>query len=213
MIGNLSVWAGMLVVAMVLLLQRAHATFAQSRFLWYGISLSDVKLLAMWKQETFHPLYYIWESSWSQEALLPMLGLIVALVLAIQSRYCRPLRFLAIIHLAACLILVFTLPNTQFRYIHHMVPLLILLVSAAIMCLTCGLARVARQGGMPGSWQAYAWGMRALAAVVLVALGSGMTLQPRDSGPVSGRGDDPGTVQVPQHGRSGRIRARPHAPG
>src|SRR5262249_8160606 len=50
-LANGSVWLALVVVLMAILLQYSHATLVQSRFLWYGISLSDVKLMAMWKHQ------------------------------------------------------------------------------------------------------------------------------------------------------------------
>src|SRR5262249_46485913 len=77
-----AVWVGMVVVGVVVLLQRGHATLAQTQFLWYGMSLSDVRLIPMWRHQGFQPWYYLWESSWNQDALLPLLGLLGAGLLA-----------------------------------------------------------------------------------------------------------------------------------
>src|SRR5258708_19157106 len=71
-----------------------------------------------------------------------------ATLLALRSRNRRPLQFLLAIHITTCLVMTFTLPNPQFRYVHHLIPLFALLdrkstrlnsshqiISYAVFCL------------------------------------------------------------------------------
>jgi len=72
-----AVWAAMVLVVLVIVIQASHVILQQTQFLWYGISLSDVKLIPMWRYPipgVFQPWYYIWQSSWTQDALLPLLA-------------------------------------------------------------------------------------------------------------------------------------------
>jgi hypothetical protein len=180
MLGAPAVWAAMLVVGLVVMAQTSHVVLQHTQFLWYGVSLSDVKLIPMWRYPNpgvFQPWFYIWQASWNQDALLPLLGLAGALVVATGTTFRRPVRFLLIIHLATCLVMAFLLPNAQWRYIHHLVPLPILLTAAALVVGARALARWARTSGVPAAWHDYANGVVLLVVITLTALGSGMTVE------------------------------------
>jgi hypothetical protein len=69
------------------------------------------------------------------------------------------------------------LPALAWRYIHHMVPLAILLASAAVVALARGLARLAGPPAAPRAWRAYAGAVGTLLTLVVVALGCGMTIE------------------------------------
>src|SRR5581483_6762241 len=97
------VWLAMGSVGLVVAAQYSHAVLQQTKFLWYGTSLSDVSLRPMWQYPTFKPWYYVWETSWNQDALLPMLGLAAALGLAVRHPLRERFRFLLVIHVGACL--------------------------------------------------------------------------------------------------------------
>jgi hypothetical protein len=171
------VWLAMAVVLLGVVLQYDHRILQQTRLLVYGTGLTDLRLVPMWRYGIYRPLYYVWEASWNQDTLWALAGLLGALLLAVRDRWRRPLRFLLLIHLATCLITAALLPVTVWRYIHHLVPLSILLASAALVRGAEYLVRLARQPGLPAAGHAYAVGVASLVVISLVVLGSGQTLQ------------------------------------
>jgi hypothetical protein len=171
------VWLALAVVLFGVVLQYDHRILQQTRLLVYGTGLTDLRLVPMWRYGIYHPLYYVWEASWNQDTLFPLVGLLGASLLAVRDRWRRPLRFLLLIHLATCLLTAALLPVTVWRYIHHLVPLAILLASAALVRGGEYLVRLARQPGLPAAGHAYAQGVAVLAVIVVVGLGSGQFLQ------------------------------------
>lgn len=174
-IGAGAVWLAMLTCASAILLQNAHLMRVQSQFLWCGISLSDVTLKAMWRLPIFQPWYYVWESSWNQDTFLPLLGLLGAALLTIRHPWRRQTRFLMLIYLGNCLVMVLLLPNTKWRYVYQAVPFLILLSAAALTALTRGLVNLVRRGGRVEQL-AYARAVALGTVATAVALGSGLTV-------------------------------------
>lgn len=177
-LGNLYVWGAMLAVLLVIVLQYSHLTLQQTQFIWYGTSLSDLSLRPMWRYQVYQPWVFLWEANWNRDALLPLLGLLGAGLLAIRSGLRRPIRFLLLIHVVTCLLMSLLLPSTSWRYIHHLIPLAILLSATAAATALRGLGRLAQAPGQAGAWGAsYARGVIASLAVLLVALGSGITVE------------------------------------
>jgi hypothetical protein len=175
-LGDWHVWAALGSAIAIALLQFSHRTLQQTQFLWYGTSISDLTLRAMWRFPTFQPWYYIKESTWNQDTLLPMLGLLGAGLLAIRHPFQRALRFLLIIHVGTCLLLAAVIPVQTWRYIHHQVPLAILLASAVLAAVARGLSKLAIQPPAPAAWQWYGRVVAGLTVGVLVLLASGMTV-------------------------------------
>jgi hypothetical protein len=170
-------WLAMATVLLAVVLQQIHLISVQTQFLWYGVSLSDVTLKAMWRLPTFQPFYYIWESSWNTDMLLPMMGLGGAVVLAIRHPFRRAVRFILLIYLGTCMTMVLILPNIQWRYIYQLTPLLILLASAVVGAMARALARLARRIDTPWAWRLQAAAIATACSVLVVALSSGVTVQ------------------------------------
>jgi hypothetical protein len=175
-----SVWQALAIAGIFVVLQRTYATFAQIQFLWYGVSLSDVKLMAMWEHQIFRPWFYIWQSVWSQDCLLPLLALLGAIVLAAYHPYRRQLRFLLIIHVGACMLMAFTLPNLAYRYSYHLIPPMILIAATTVWALTHGLCRWALRTGVGAWWSAYTAISGLAVAAVILAVGSGAIFEMRE---------------------------------
>jgi hypothetical protein len=173
LLANRSVWAAVIVVSLAILLQYCHSQLVKTQFLWYGTSLSDLTLKPMWRYPGAQPWYYVLESSWTQDAILPLLGLFGAGLLALRHPFRHGARFLLIVHLVTCLLMALTLPGLAWRYIHHLVPLPILFASAAAIALSRGICRLTRACPVP----AYGRVVAAVLVAVLFALGSGVTLQ------------------------------------
>lgn len=177
MLCDLQVWAAMLIVGMAVMLWFAYCWFEQSQGLLYGTGVATSKLRPMWKLQVFQLWFYVWQSSWNLDAFLPMLGLVAAMVLAIGHRYRRPLRFLILIHLGGAWSMSLLLPLITWRYVHHQIPLLILIGSVPVVALGRALVRLVRKGRVPLWWQLYARGVAGLLAVAIVALACGMTIK------------------------------------
>jgi hypothetical protein len=193
---NPSVYAGAIVVLSIVLLQMAHGALQQTQFLWYGTGFSDVKLDLMWRYPFFDPLYYIRAASWSEDFLLPMLGLAGAGILAIRHRLQRRVRVLLLIFLTPCLLMSGLLTVFAARYSYHLIPLFILLASAALTAGARGMVRVARAGPAP-SYHGYARAIGLLMVFVGIGLGSGMTVQLTELKSFLGSGARPGELRVP----------------
>jgi hypothetical protein len=131
----------------------------------------------MWRYPGLQPWYYVLESSWNQDAMLPVVGLFGAILLAVRHAWRRPLRFLLTIYLATCLIMSLTLPGLAWRYIHHLIPLMVLLASATLVVVAHRLRQLARQPGLPVLAPAYARVVTLGCAVAVIALASGLTIQ------------------------------------
>lgn len=174
LLADLHTWRGMLIVLLVIGLQYSHMTLQHTHFLWYGISHSDASLKLLWDYPVFQPWYYVWESSWNQDALLPVLGLVGAGLLALAHGQRRPLRLLLIIHLMTCFVMSSLLSALAWRYIHHLIPLTILLGSAACAAALRFLIQL-RACPTRARIQAAVTGVAA--SVVVVGLGSGMTIR------------------------------------
>jgi hypothetical protein len=174
------VWAAMAAVGMVVIIQLSNRTVQLTERVWYGSGASDVELGPMWRYPDFDPWYYVWEACWNQDTLLPMLGLLGSVLLAIRHGFRRPARFLLCILLTTCLIQALLLTLKESRYSYHLVPLPILLASATVVAGTRRLARLGWSPGQPSAWRAYSEGLAALAAAAFIALASGLTIETPD---------------------------------
>lgn len=176
-IGRPMVYVGLVAVALVVVLQLSHRDLQQTQSIWYGISASDASLRAMWPYAVYQPWFYIWEASWNQDALLPLLGLLAAGLLAVRSAWQEPLRFLLIIFLTICALTAAGLSLIAWRYSHHLTPLFILPVAAALVHLARQLLRWAAPADAPAMWQVYGRLVAGGLVAGLVVLSSGLTLQ------------------------------------
>jgi 4-amino-4-deoxy-L-arabinose transferase-like glycosyltransferase len=141
---NLSVWVAMLVVVLLFVAQYSFRALQQTQSLWYGISASDAMIAPMWPYPIYQPWFYIWESSWNQDALLPLLALLGAALLAVWHRHRRPLQYLLLIYLTLCIVMAALLTLFAWRYGNHLIPLLILPAAAVPSALFSGLVKLVR---------------------------------------------------------------------
>ena len=171
-----AVWIAAAAVGLVLVLQYSHVVLQQSQFLWYGTSLSDLRIRPMWDYPTFRPWFYIWESSWSLDALLPMTALVAAICLAARHPFRRPLRFLLLIHLTTCVFMASFVPAMAWRYTHHLVPLLVVIASAVLVAVARAVLRLVRRSAVGGTL-AYARTAAGLIVVAVIGIGSALDLR------------------------------------
>jgi hypothetical protein len=172
-----AVWAGMVVILIVLVLQSANRTLMQTERIRSHLGLSSIVIAPIWTYPHFDPWFYVKESSWNPDTLIPLVGLIIAGLLCLQHPYRKPLRFLFTIVLTTCLIMTALLAITTFRYANHLIPLRILMASAAFVAVARALLRSARVAAAPAAWQRYAVGVGGLFVLVMFLVGSGLTFE------------------------------------
>jgi hypothetical protein len=97
-----------------------------------------------------------------------------------------------------------TLPNTQFRYVYHLMPLLILLDAAALVALARSLASLARGPGVSPFESAYGRAVGTFVLAVLVAVGGGMTVELREMDRFRVEGISPNLFKYPDLGGPSR---------
>jgi 4-amino-4-deoxy-L-arabinose transferase-like glycosyltransferase len=181
LLSDPAVWAAMMVAAMGVGLQLCHRTLQQTQQLWYGISLSDTQLKPMWQYPNYDVLFYVWESSWNQDTFLPMLlGLGGGLLLSIRHAYRQGTRFLLLIFVPNCMLMASLLPNATWRYIHQVVPLLILLAAATIVALAHSLTILIRRVDVPVLWKGYGRAVQVAMVLTLIVLSGGLLIELRD---------------------------------
>lgn len=180
MLGDWGVYAGMVLIVIVILAQFTHRNYRQVERLWYGTGASDITLTPMWRYPDFDLWYYVREASWNRDALLPVLGLVAALAVAARGPFRRPARFLLVIFFATAFFQALFLPVKAPRYAYHLTPIAMLLWAAALVAATRALARLAGRPWSYGPASRFAgaaiWGT----AAVLVAAATGMTVQTAD---------------------------------
>jgi hypothetical protein len=176
--GSLAVWAALLLVLAVVVIQLSFRDLYLTQLLYYGTHAADVDFILMWPYPFFQPLGNVRAAGWSWYALIPLAGLAGAGVIALRHAFRRPARFLILIFLPTCLLLDTIMPVWWWRYSYYLSALLILLSAAALVAGFRGLIKLARQGGAPGPWRAYARGVAVVGAVALTVAGGGWAVQP-----------------------------------
>jgi hypothetical protein len=178
MLAAPGVYVGMLAILTVILVQMAHRNLRQVERLWYGTGASDITLTPMWRYPDFDLWYYVREASWNRDYLLPMTGLVVALLLTTRHVFQRPARFLAIIFLATAWIQSLLLPVKAPRYAYHLTPLLILLWSAGLVAVARWLNQLALPSG--DVVRRYGRIVVSVCGVAAIALACGLTVETTD---------------------------------
>ncbi len=176
MLRNLSVWAALLVVMMVIVLQMAHGDLQATQFLMIGTGWSDAGLKPMWRYPFFNILFYVWGAFWNRDALIPILGLLGAGMLTIRHGFRRHVRLLMLIIFTTCFLMACLMSLITQRYTYHLIPLVILLSSATTVAVRGAWSNwhgrvVCQDGG--GIMR----GVAVLMTVTIVVLGSGITVQ------------------------------------
>jgi hypothetical protein len=179
-LGAPAVYAGMLLILVVIIGQISHRTLRQYERLWYGTGASDITLTPMWRYPDFSLWYYIHEASWNRDYLLPIIGLIAGLALALMHPYRRQARFLLFIFLITAWIQALGLPVKAPRYAYHLTPILILLASAALVAALRALINLGRQAWVTrdtSRWRICFGAGGWACAIAVIALASGITIQ------------------------------------
>jgi hypothetical protein len=178
--GDPAVWGSLFFALLVILLQLFNRALDQTQFIWYGISLSDTSLKPMWRYPNWEAFYFMWESSWNRDAFLPFVGIVGGAILSIRHAYRESIRCVLIVYVANAVLLAALLPNETYRYIHQLIPFVILLFSVTLVVTAHRVAKLARELDVPVFWRNYGRGVQVATIVALIALGSGLLVELRD---------------------------------
>jgi hypothetical protein len=175
-----AIWIALAMVLSVVLFQAANQFFQQVKYLIVGTGWGDMKPRAMWKYTFFKPWRFAWQASLSTDTLLPLLGVVGAMLMTFRHRWRHPLRLILLCFLMSSLLLALLLPMIETYYSYFLIPLVILLGSAALIAGMDRLIRWSALRGLPGGVAAYARCVYGLCCLIAVALGSGMLIDMRD---------------------------------
>jgi len=176
-----AVWTAIAVVLSIIVLQGSVRSLLGAQRLYYGTGISDLVLTRMWLYPNFDLFYYVLHASWSPDVVFPMVGLVGAATLVIKHDFRQPARLVGITFLVTCLLMSSIMPVRAWRYIYHVVPLLILLFSAGLVAFVRPVIDLGRVGDRPLWFRGFVGAIGALVLVVSVVLASGKTIRCQDS--------------------------------
>ncbi len=165
------------VVLLVVVGQNAHRIMQQTERLWYGEGINSLTVQPMWKFPFFDPVFFLINSTWIRDALLPMIGLGVACLLSVRHRWRFPLRFSIICVVVNAELMSLLLPLRTNRYSYHLVELLILICAAAAVAGADFLIEAVRSVRVPSPYRWYTAATASFVLMVGVALASGWTIR------------------------------------
>jgi len=166
------------IVIVVAILQNAHRIDQQTQRLWYGEGISSLSLKMMWRYPLFDPLFYVLQTSWMSAALLPMMGLVGGLAMAVRHPHRLALRFLLLSLLTNALLMSALLPLHANRYSYHLLPFLLLISSVVLVAVAQYLVRCIDAAPLSRWFQWYARGLTGLSVLFVMALASGHLIRP-----------------------------------
>ena len=173
---DLHVWAGIVVVGLVVVVQSAHRTLQQTVRLFYGSGATDVAITPMWRYPGFDLWYYVKTSVWTADLLIPLVLLLIAGLLMVRHRYRQQARALFIMGLCLAFTQGGILPVTASRYGYHIMVFWVLLGAAAMVAVAERLARVAAAAPQPWLRQ-YARGVSGVVVGLIVLASNGLAFQ------------------------------------
>ncbi|HYO24393.1 MAG TPA: glycosyltransferase family 39 protein, partial [Lacipirellulaceae bacterium] len=154
-----------LVVLLVVVGQNAHRIMQQTQRLWYGEGISSLTIKPMWRFPFFQYDYFLTNSGWTRDALLPMIALAIALVMAVGHRWRAPLRFSLICLISNAEVMAALLPVRTNRYSYHLMQIFILIAAAVAVAGADAVLNAIRARAMPRAYRWYSYGVAG--AVVL----------------------------------------------
>jgi hypothetical protein len=165
------------VVALVIVGQNAHRIMQQTQRLWFGQGISSITIKAMWRYPFFQHDYFLINSSWIKDALLPMAALVGACFMAVRHRWRFPLRFALICMIGNAELMVALLPVRTNRYAYHLTAILILIAAAVVVAAADALLKGVQALQLPTAFRRYARTVVVGTVVAAVALMSGWTVR------------------------------------
>jgi hypothetical protein len=156
-------YAAVMVLVIIVVGQNAHRVMQQTQRLWYGEGISSLTIKPMWRYPFFQYDFYLVNSAWTRDALLPMIAVGVACVLAVAHRWRFPLRFSLICFLSNAFIMAALLPVRTNRYSFHLTAIFLLITAAVLVAGIATFTRLIRHELLPA---AYGWYLRTVALFV-----------------------------------------------
>lgn len=166
-----------LVLVLSVIAQNAHRIMQQTQRLWYGEGISSLTIKPMWRYPFFQHDYFLINSSWTRDALLPMCALALAFVLAIGHRWRAPLRFALFCLVINAELMAAFLPVRTNRYACHLIGILMLITAAVAVAGAEALLNNLRYRRLPSAYGWYARFVAVGTTAVAVALASGWTVR------------------------------------
>jgi hypothetical protein len=165
------------VLVLSVIAQNAHRIMQQTQRLWYGEGISSLTIKPMWRFPFFQHDYFLINSSWTRDALFPMVALALAFGLSIGHRWRAPLRFSLFCLVINAELMAAFLPVRTNRYACHLIAIMMLITAAVAVAGVEALLNYVRHQKLPTAYRWYARGVAFGALAVGVALASGWTVR------------------------------------
>ena len=149
----------------------------QTQRLWYGEGISSLTIKPMWRFPFFQHDYYLINSSWTRDALLPMVALALAFGLSIGHRWRAPLRFSLFCLVINAELMAAFLPVRTNRYACHLIAIMMLITAAVAVAGAEALLNYLRHQKLPTAYRWYVRSVAFSAIAVGIALASGWTVR------------------------------------
>jgi hypothetical protein len=120
-----------------------------------GTGASDVALKPMWRYASFDIAHFLKATSWCARDVLPMAGLLGALVLIVRHTFRDSMIYLLFVLLVTSAIIALGLPVDADRYSYFLTPLLVVAVTAATIAAARSLRKLISHPA-PAAWNWYA---------------------------------------------------------
>ncbi len=191
-----SVYGGMFVITMLIIVQGAHRGFVQTARPFYGSGASDVALTPMWLYPGLDIWYYVRSASWNRDELLAILPLWIAGALMIKHAYRQQMRLLMLIFLGICIFQALVLPVTGKRYSYHLLPMWLMIAGGALMAVLRGMTSLRFRERF--ALRPYATAVAGVFIVGYIYLAAGLTIDMGDLRTWRTAGTDPDALTLPQ---------------
>lgn len=191
-----SFYMATLAVLLTAVIQTAHRQHQQTQRLWYGEGISSLSLKPMWRYPFFDVDFYLVNSSWTKDALVPMLAVGAACVLAISHRWRSPIRFALVSLIMNAGLMSTLLPLRSNRYAFHLSEIVILLAAAVGVAGAEAVVRAARGTRIPAVG-IYARSVATVGLIVGVILASGWFLRTSELTSLTTAAQAPRQLKIP----------------
>jgi hypothetical protein len=177
LLGSVHLYLASSVVLLAVVGQDAHRIMQQTQRLWYGEGISSLTIKPMWRFPFFQYDYFLTNSGWTRDALLPMIALVVAMILAVGHRWRAPLRFALICFIGNAEVMAALLPVRTNRYSYHLSEIFLLITAAVAVAGVEAVLNAIQTRTLPRPYRWYAGGVAATVLVAGVAIASGWTIR------------------------------------
>lgn len=185
------------VLVLSVIAQNAHRIMQQTQRLWYGEGISSLTIKPMWRFPFFQHDYFLINSSWTRDALLPMIALALAFGLSIGHRWRAPLRFSLFCLVINAELMAAFLPVRTNRYACHLIAIMMLITAAVAVAGAEALLNYVRHQKLPTAYRWYVRSVAFTATAVGIALASGWTVRTAEMTKFSNAAFDVKQLRIP----------------